>query len=165
MASDLQIRSVLAPTMLLLIGGIYWLDHAAYFGRQGTLSAGLLGLLGIGGALEYANMMRKQGFAVARWPLLLATALLHVVAFPFGWHQLDRELYPLIFLTMALLFPLAVWSLGKDHMARGLELQGGTLLGFLFVAWPMYLGQGICLRHLSSLLYVVLICKGGDIGA
>lgn len=165
MASDLQIRSVLAPTMLLLIGGIYWLDHAAYFGRQGTLSAGLLGLLGIGGALEYANMMRKQGFAVARWPLLLATALLHVAAFPFGWHQLDRELYPLIFLTMALLFPLAVWSLGKDHMARGLELQGGTLLGFLFVAWPMYLGQGICLRHLSSLLYVVLICKGGDIGA
>src|SRR5262249_35731454 len=57
------------------------------------------------------------------------------------------------------------WSLRKEQMSRGLELQGGTLLGFLLISWPMYLGQGICLRHLSSLLWVVLICKGGDIGA
>lgn len=165
MASDLQIRSVLAPAMLLLIGGIYWLDHGVLFARHGVLSASLLGLLGIGGVLEYANMMRTAGFAVARWPLLAAAVILHGIAIPLGWHTLDRELYPLAFLTMALLFPLAVWSLGKEHTQRGLEMQGGTLLGFLFVSWPMYLGQGICLRHLPSLLYVVLICKGGDIGA
>jgi phosphatidate cytidylyltransferase len=165
MATDLQIRSVLAPAMLLLIGGIYWLDHAAMLGKSGMLSAGVLGLLGIGGAIEYANMMRGAGFQVARWPLLAAAVLLHAIAIPLGWHTLDRELYPLAILTMALLFPLAVWSLGKEHMQRGLELQGGTMLGFLFVSWPMYLGQGICLRHLPSLLYVVLICKGGDIGA
>ena len=165
MATDLQIRSVLAPAMLLLIGGIYWLDHAAMLGKSGMLSAGVLGLLGIGGVIEYANMMRGAGFQVARWPLLAAAVLLHAIAIPLGWHTLDRELYPLAILTMALLFPLAVWSLGKEHMQRGLELQGGTMLGFLFVSWPMYLGQGICLRHLPSLLYVVLICKGGDIGA
>jgi len=165
MPSDLQIRSVLAPAMLLLIGGIYWLDHAAVVGRPGVLSAGLVGLLGIGGVIEYGAMMRGGGFAVARAPLVLAAALLHGLAFAFGWHVVDRELYPLGILTMALLFPLAVWSLGQDRMTRGLELQGGTMLGFLFVSWPMYLGQGICLRHLPSMLWVVLICKGGDIGA
>ena len=165
MPSDLQVRSVLAPAMLLSIGGIYWLDHAAWIGREGVLSAGLLGLLGIGGVFEYGAMMRAGGFAVARAPLLIAAALLHGLAFAFGWHVVDRELYPLGILTMALLFPLAVWSLGEDRMPRGLELQGGTMLGFLFVSWPMYLGQGICLRHLPSMLWVVLICKGGDIGA
>ena len=165
MATDLQIRSVLAPTMLLAIGGIYWLDHQALCCRQGALSAGVLALLGCAGANEYATMLRQAGLAVARAPLLLAAALLHGLAFPFGWHQLDRELYPPVILVLLLLFPLAVHSLRKDAMNRGLELQGATLLGFLFVSWPVYFGQGICFRHLPSLLYVVLVCKGGDIGA
>jgi phosphatidate cytidylyltransferase len=81
-----------------------------------------------------------------------------------GWHQLDRELYPLVAITLLILFPLAARSLGKDAMQRGLEEQGATLLGFLLISWQMYLGQGICFRNLPSLLYVVLVCKGGDIG-
>jgi phosphatidate cytidylyltransferase len=165
MASDLRTRAVLAPSMLLLIGVIYWLDVGQHLGgKQGALSAGVLGLLGFAGAWEYAALLRGAGFAVARTMLLGASALLHVLAMYFIWHRIDNELYPMVGLTLLLLFPLAVRSLGRSNMQRGLEEQGGTLLGFLFVSWQVYLGQGICFRHLPSLLYVVLVCKGGDIG-
>lgn len=165
MAGELRTRAVLAPTMLVAIGAIYWLDlEQLLVGRQGALSAGVLAVLGLAGAMEYAAMMRGAGFALSRTLLLLAAALLHGLAFPLGWHQLDRELYPLVALTLLLLFPLALRSLGRESMKSGLEQQGATLLGFIFISWPMYLGQGICFRHLPSLLYVVLVCKGGDIG-
>ncbi|MGE3173565.1 MAG: phosphatidate cytidylyltransferase [Planctomycetota bacterium] len=162
---DLRTRAVLAPTMLLLVGGVFWLDlDRVLLQKQGALSAGLLGLLGVAGAWEYVTMLRAAGFAIARTMLLVAAVLLHLLAFPMGWHELDRELYPMVGLTLALLFPLAVRSLGRTSMQRGLEEQGATLLGFLFVSWQVYLGQGICFRHLPSVLYVVLVCKGGDIG-
>ncbi|MFN3244742.1 MAG: phosphatidate cytidylyltransferase [Planctomycetota bacterium] len=165
MASDLGTRAVLAPTMLLIIGGIYWLDLAGTLGvKEGALSAGLLGLLGIGGAWEFATLLRSAGFAVGKRTLLVATTLLLVSAFAFGWAELDHELYPLVAGTLLLLFPLALRSLGRDDMHHGLERQGATLLGFIMVAWPMYLAMGTCFRCLPSLLYVVLICKGGDIG-
>lgn len=165
MASDLGTRAVLAPTMLLVIGGIYWLDLAGTLGvKEGALSAGLLGLLGIGGAWEFATLLRNAGFAVGKRTLLVATTLLLVSAFAFGWADLDNELYPLVAGTLLLLFPLALRSLGRDDMHHGLERQGATLLGFIMVAWPMYLAMGTCFRCLPSLLYVVLICKGGDIG-
>lgn len=164
-SSDLRTRAVLAPTMLLLIGVVYWLDvECLVLDKRGALSAGLLFVLGILGVLEYIAMLRKKGFAVARTLLLVAAVVLHGLAFPLGWQQLDRELYPLVAITLLLLFPLATRSLGKDAMASGLEEQGATLLGFSLISWQMYLGQGICFRHLPSLLYVVLICKGGDIG-
>ncbi len=67
-------------------------------------------------------------------------------------------------MMLLLLFPLALRSLGRGDMHHGLERQGATLLGFIMVAWPMYLALGICFRCLPSMLYVVLICKGGDIG-
>lgn len=163
--NDLRIRAVLAPSMLALIGLVYWLDHERLlFDKQGALSAFVLALLGIGGAIEYAAMMRNAGFAVARTLLLIGAVCLHLSAFWLGWRQLDRELYPLVSITLLILFPLATRSLGKDVMQRGLEEQGATLLGFLLISWQMYLGQGICFRHLPSLLYVVLVCKGGDIG-
>ncbi len=165
MASDLRTRAVLAPTMLAVIGAIYWLDLGrALVGKQGALAAAVLGVLGFAGAWEYASLLRTAGFAVARSMLLISAALLHVLAMYFIWHTIDNELYPLVGLTLLLLFPLAVRSLGRTNMQRGLEEQGATLLGFLFVSWQVYLGQGICFRHLPSLLYVVLICKGGDIG-
>lgn len=165
MASELRIRAVLAPTMLAMIGGIYWLDLGQrVVQKQGALSAAVLGVLGFAGAWEYAALLRGAGFAVARTMLLAASALLHVLAMYFIWHKIDNELYPTVGLTLLLLFPLAVRSLGRSNMQRGLEEQGGTLLGFLFVSWQVYLGQGICFRHLPSLLYVVLVCKGGDIG-
>ncbi|MCB9876081.1 MAG: phosphatidate cytidylyltransferase [Planctomycetes bacterium] len=170
MASDLGTRAVLAPTMLLVIGGIYWLDLTGAFGlreagiKEGSLSAGLLGLLGIGGAWEFGRLLRAGGFEVGLRTLVVATVVLLIAAFPFGWHDLDHELYPLVVGTLLLLFPLALRSLGRDNMQKGLERQGATLLGFVMVAWPMYLAMGTCFRCLPSVIYVVLICKGGDIG-
>jgi phosphatidate cytidylyltransferase len=163
--SDLKTRAVLAPTMLAIIAGIYWLDVSGILGiKAGALSAGFIGLLGIGGAWEFASLLRGGGFAVGKRTLVVATTILLGSAFAFGWAQLDRELYPLVIGTLLLLFPLALRSLSRDDMHHGLERQGATLLGFIMVAWPMYLAMGICFRCLPSLLYVVLICKGGDIG-
>jgi phosphatidate cytidylyltransferase len=163
--SDLRTRAILAPLMLLAVGGIYWLDWHGTLGlRVGSLSAIVLGLLGLLGLHEYIALLRGAGFAVARTLLLLAGLLLHAAALQFGWLLLDRELYPPVLLTMLLLGLLALRSLGRENMRIGLEMQGATLLGFLFVSWSMYFGQGICFRHLPSLLFVVLVCKGGDIG-
>jgi len=165
MASDLRTRAVLAPTMLLLIGGIYWLDWTQALGvRQGVLSAALLGLLGVVGVLEYAALLRGGGFAVSRRSLPFWSGALFASAFWFVWHHVDHEFYPLVIGTLLLLFPLAVRSLGREDMRSGLEKQGATLLGFIMIAWPVYLAMGTCLRHLPSVLYVVLVCKGGDIG-
>jgi phosphatidate cytidylyltransferase len=165
MASDLRTRAVLAPTMLAIVAGVYFLDLSGVLGiKKGALSAGLLGLLGIGGAWEFATLLRNAGFAVGKRTLVVATAILLVSAFAFGWGQLDHELYPLVVGTLLLLFPLALRSLSRGDMQHGLERQGATLLGFIMVAWPMYLAMGTCFRCLPSLLYVVLICKGGDIG-
>jgi phosphatidate cytidylyltransferase len=151
--------------MLAAIAAVYWLDISGVLGiRQGALSAAVLAVLGFGGVLEFAQLLRSGGFAVANKLLLGVSGLLFVSALPFGWHAVDRELYPLVIATLLLLFPLAVRSLGRDDMRTGLETQGGTLLGFIFVAWPMYLAMGTCLRCLPSVLYVVLVCKGGDIG-
>lgn len=165
MASDLKIRAVLSPTMLAVVGGVYWLDLSGALGvKEGALSAALLGLLGIGGVWEFSNLLRGAGFAVGKQTLMVAATLLLGSAFAFGWADLDNELYPLVAGTLLLLFPLALRSLGRGDMHHGLERQGATLLGFIMVAWPMYLAMGTCFRCLPSLLYVVLICKGGDIG-
>jgi phosphatidate cytidylyltransferase len=151
--------------MLAIVAGVYFLDLSGVLGiKKGALSAGLLGLLGIGGAWEFATLLRNAGFAVGKRTLVVATAILLVSAFAFGWGQLDHELYPLVVGTLLLLFPLALRSLSRGDMQHGLERQGATLLGFIMVAWPMYLAMGTCFRCLPSLLYVVLICKGGDIG-
>lgn len=162
---ELRTRLVLGPLMLALVGTVYWLDWNETLGlRRGSLSAAVLGLLAVAGVHEYVTMLRHGGFPVARWMLMVATVALAVAAFPFAWGELDRELYPLVITTLALLFPLALRSLTRGNMNRGLEAQGATMLGLIFVAWPLYLAQGICFRHLPSLLYVVLVCKGGDIG-
>ena len=164
-ASDLRIRAVLAPTMLLIVGLVYWLDFQALGGlRQGSLSAGLLALLGLAGVWEYTALLRGQGFAVAGRTLLAASALLLGSAFLFDWQPLGHALAPLVGSTFALVFWLAARSLQKAHMQVGLEVQGASVLGFVFLAWPFYLAIGTCFRHLPSVLFVVLVCKGGDIG-
>ncbi len=163
--SELRIRAVLAPAMLLLVGLVYWVDVTDALGvRRGVLSAAVLGLLGIAGVFEFIALLRGAGFAVSRRSLPLVTVLLLGSSFVFVWKSVDRELYPLVLGTLLLLFPIAVRSLGKEDMRLGLEKLGATLLGFIYIAWPMYLAMGTCLRHLPSVLWVVLICKGGDIG-
>jgi phosphatidate cytidylyltransferase len=165
MASDLRTRAVLAPTMLAIVGLVYWLDWNQSLGlRQGTLSAAMLGLLGLLGVHEFVALLQGAGFPVSRRLLLGATVLLLGSSFWFVWGKVDHELYPPVASTLLLLFPLAVRSLGREDMHRGLEKQGATLLGFIYVAWPVYLAMGTCLRHLPSVLFVVLVCKGGDIG-
>jgi CDP-diglyceride synthetase len=152
--------------MLALVAAVFWLDARVLrdVGREGVLTAGVLGLCGLGGVVEFAAMFRRAGHAIARRHLLACSVVLLSSPFVFGWKQMDRELYPLVILTFALSFPIALASLTRGNMARGLELQGGTLLAFLAVAWPIYLAQGMALRHLPSVLFVVLVCKGGDIG-
>lgn len=164
--SQLGVRLVFGPLMLLVIGLVFWLDEAVLrpAGHPGVLSASVLGLLGLGAVHEFVVMMRGAGFAVASRSLFAATALLLASPFFFGWHVLDRELYPVVIGTLGLLVPIAILSLGRGNMARGLELQGGTLLGFLLIAWPMFFAQGMALRDLSALVWVVLVCKVGDIG-
>ncbi len=159
-------RFTLTPLLLLSVGGIYWLDWTQSLGlRRGTLSALVLGLLAVGSIREYVQMLNKGGFAVSRVLLPLMTLAVCVSAFSWRWTSIDHELYPLIIGTMLLLFPVALESLARDRMGKGLERQGATLLGFIMIAWPLYLAQGIALRHLPSVLYVVLVCKSGDIGA
>jgi CDP-diglyceride synthetase len=155
------VRTFFTATLLASIVAIYWLDLRVTGGR---LSAALLGLLALAGVHELIVMFRRAGFAISRGLLLSITALLCSSAFAFAWRSVDRELYPLVIATMLILYPLAVRSLLQERMARGLEEQGATLLAFIFVAWPMYLAQGLVLRHLPSALFVVLVCKGGDIG-
>jgi CDP-diglyceride synthetase len=165
--SELGIRFVLGPLMLALIAGIYWLDSTVMFegGHRGYLSAGVLGLLAFGGALEYVAMFRRADFAVATRLLPGTTLALCIAPFVIGGNAAGREFDPLVLFTIALLFAVAFESLSKRKMAIGLEQMGGTLLGFLLIAWPLFLGQVLAIQHLPSLLFVVLVCKGGDIGA
>ncbi len=160
--SELRTRTVLSTLMLSLIGVIYWLDVTT--ATAGRLSAGVLGILGVAGIHEFTVMFKRAGFPVADVSLIAASAVLGASAFAFGWAEVDRELYPIVLVTFAVLFPLALRSLTRQRMVRGLEEQGSTLLGLISIAWPMYLAQGLVLRHPPAALFVVLVCKGGDIG-
>lgn len=161
-ASDLRARMILAPLMLGLICAVFYVD---LLWTDGRTSAVLLGLVALGGVAEYVTMMRRAGQPVASRLLLSFTALLCGSAFLFdGWQQVDRELYPLVIGTMLLLFPITVRSLGRDRMKQGQADQGAALLGFIWIAWPLFLAQGMAIRHLPSVMLVLLVCKGGDIG-
>lgn len=159
---ELRTRVILSTLMLTTIGVIFWLDVTT--SAAGRLSAALLGVLGVAGVHEFTVMFKRAGFPVADVSLILASVALAASAFAFRWGSVDRELYPLVLVTFALLFPLALRSLTRQRMIRGLEEQGATLLGLISIAWPMYLAQGLVLRHPEAALYVVLVCKGGDIG-
>lgn len=165
-SSDRRARFILTPLLLLAIGGIFWLDHTNALGlRRGAVSALILGLIALAGVHEYIRMLTAGGFAVSGVLLPLMTLGLCGSSFLFSWTSLDEELYPVIFGTVLLLFLVAVESLTRKGMAKSLERQGATLLGFVMIAWPLYFAQGMSLRHLPSVVYVVLVCKSGDIGA
>jgi len=162
---ELRTRLVLAPLLLGAIAAIYVVDLEFTGRHRGVLTAVVLGLVGFAGILEYVAMLQKARFAVATRLLPLACIALFAAPFGFGWQDIDRELYPVVLITFLLAFPIALDSLSKGKMAQGLEMQGASMLGFVTLAWPMYFAQGIALRHLPSVLFVVLVCKCGDIGA
>ena len=162
---ELRIRMILGPAMLLLVGGIYVADQRGLAGRPGMLTAIVLGLVALAGVHEYVAMLRRGGFPVAGKLLLAFSVALCASAPLFAWGSVDRELYPLAIGPLLLLFPTTVRALlSKERMAQSIEEQGATLLGFVWIAWPLYVAQGMALRHLDSVLYVLLVCKGGDIG-
>ncbi len=165
-SSDRQARFILTPLLLLAIGGIFWLDNTDALGlRRGAVSALILGLLALAGIHEYIRMLTAGGFPVSRILLPLMTLALCGSSFLWAWTSIDHEVYPLIIGTVLLLFPIALESLTRRKMEKGLERQGAALLGFIMIVWPLYLAQGMSLRHLPSVIYVVLVCKSGDIGA
>ncbi|MEZ5987940.1 MAG: phosphatidate cytidylyltransferase [Planctomycetota bacterium] len=157
----LGIRLVVAPLLLCAVGLIYWIDTS--HGGDGRWSAALLGLLGLAGVGEYRAMTRGAGLPVAGLPLLVAAALLHLAPFrdaPLLGHRLVA---PMV-LLLALCFATAVHSFGRQRTEQGPERLGGTLLGFVLVSIPLYLGQTLALQSPQAVLYVVLCSKGGDIG-
>ncbi len=159
----LRIRFVIGPLLLLLIAGIFWIDVSW---TRGRFSALVLALLSLAGLLEYVSMMRGAGFPIGRGFLLSSALCLHVSAFfSSSWNSLDTELYAPVLITVVLVFVLAIRALARSRMDKGLEEMGSTLLGFLLVSWPLFFAQGLALRQLGALLFVVLVSKGGDIGA
>ena len=147
--------------MLLVVGGVYLLD---VYQTEGRASAVVLGLLTMSAVVEYVRMFRGAGFAVSASLLLPMTLALVSSAFLFEWKSTDHELYPLVIGTLLLLFPLALRALRSDRFGSGLEAMGSTMLAFVLLAWSLYFAQGLALRHLDSLLFVILVCKGGDTG-
>ncbi len=159
----LRIRLLIGPLLLLFVVAVFAADR---LWTRGRCSAAVLGLLSLFGLLEYVALLRGAGFPVGRRNLLAAAAVLHAAAFFYAsWNSLDDELYAPILVTVVLVFGLAVRALARSHMHQGLEEMGATLLGFVLIAWPMYFAQGLALRQLGALLYVVLVAKFGDIGA
>jgi len=153
----LRTRLIVAPLLLAFIAGIFRLDVTL---TSGFVSAGLLGLLGIGAAWEYATMLGNKGFAVSRGILLPAAVCLHAIPFV----TRGDELLWLAVVTLAVTFVVSVRSLAKERMHTGLEDSAATLLGFVLCCWPMFLGQALALVGISALFYAVLVSKSGDIG-
>ncbi len=161
--AGIKTRLIIAPLLLALIGLVWWADR---LWGQGRFSAGVLALLSLVGIHEYVHMMRSGGFPIGRRYLLGAALVLHAGAFFFStWESLDTELYVPILLTVALVFTMALRSLTRTRMEEGLEEMGSTLLGFVWLAWPMFFAQGLAMRNLGALLFVVVVSKFGDIGA
>jgi len=159
----IRTRLVIAPTLLALVALVWWADRQW---GQGRFSAAVLALLSLVGIHEYVHMMRSGGFPIGRRYLLGAALVLHGGAFFFTtWESLDTELYLPILATVVLVFTMALRSLTRTRMEEGLEEMGSTLLGFVWLAWPMFFAQGLAMRNLGALLFVVVISKFGDIGA
>lgn len=160
--AELRTRLILGSSMLAAIAALYFADLHAGFGTKGLGSAVLLGLLGVGGILEYVAMRRHAGHAVAVEALVGVTiATCSVVLWRPGWMT-----GLLAAATLALLLLTSLRALrSAERMAHGLEEQGAALLGFVLIAWPLCLAQGLALVHVEALLFVVLVAKGGDIGA
>lgn len=160
----LRTRLTIGPLLLATLAGIYWVDH-----ESGRISAAVLGMVALVGLWEYITMMRGAGFPVGRRYLLAAALILHVVPLlPVSfstWKSIDQELFPPILVTVGLVFVLSVSALARSRTEKGFEEVGSTLLGLVLLSWPLYFAQGLALRDTNALFFVVIVAKGGDIGA
>ena len=162
----MRTRSVAAPLLILAVAALVWADFQLDRGR-GRLAAAVVGLLALVGIWEYVAMVRAARRPLAGGWLLGTVALLHLsplIFTPF-WQVIDRELYAPVILTMGLLLPLIGQALSPRGMEEGLERAGATLLGLILFSWPLYLAQGLCLRCLPWMVWLVIVTKGGDVGA
>ncbi len=168
--AELRTRLILGSSMLAAIAALYFADLHAGFGTKGLGSAVLLGLLGVGGILEYVAMRRHAGHGVAV-EALVGVTIATCVLLPWGSQAVAQPhgvwvFGSLVALTGLLLLLTSLRALrSAERMAHGLEEQGAVLLGFVLIAWPLALAQVLALMHLEALLFVVLVAKGGDIGA
>jgi len=164
----LLIRCIVGPSIILAILGLIWVDFGLDQGR-GRFGAVVLGILAVVGVWEYVGMLKMAGRPVAGRLLLLATLVLHVIALlpldQAGWTCLDHELYAPVLIAITLMVLLVLQALTPKGMATGLESAGATLVGLILLSWPLYFAQGLCLRYLPWLIWLLIVVKGGDIGA
>ena len=64
---ELGTRLIFGPLMLGIVALIYYLDYTGAIAgaKTGALTAAVLGLLAVGGILEYVAMFKHAGFPVA----------------------------------------------------------------------------------------------------
>lgn len=160
----LKIRFTIGPLLLLAIGLIYYID--VKWGGQGRLSAGLLAILGLVGLWEFVAMWKEVKRPIAAAPLMLIGLLTFIAGF--RPTELGEAWLPFLHLwigAFVLLLGSMLWGLSPKRHARAVEAAATALLAYLWIVSPMYLGQKLALWALPVLLFIVLVSKGGDIGA
>ena len=155
---ELATRFVLGPTMLALIAAIYWLDHTRGSSR---FTCGMLALLAVGGGLEYAAMLRRGRVAVSAAIVTLGCAAVALVGCLDGLEPAWTAMLAL----WSVAFVAGLRALREREMSASLELMAATLYGFVWIGLGLFFGQRLAAFDLGSLLFVVLVCKFGDIGA
>jgi phosphatidate cytidylyltransferase len=160
----LRTRFTIGPLLLLAIGLIYYAD--THWGGNGHLSAALLGILGLVGLWEFVAMWKEVQRPVATGPLML----IGLATFLEGPRSLSmgQPWLPMLYLwtgSFVLLLGSMLWGLSRKRHEQAVEAAAAALLGYLWIVAPMYLGQKMAMWALPMLLFVVLVSKGGDIGA
>ncbi len=160
----LRTRFTIGPLLLLAIGLIYYADLS--WGGRGRISAALLGVMGLVGLWEFVAMWKDVKKPVATAPLILAGLVIFLEG-PRSWN-IEAGAFPVFYLVgvaFLLLLGSMFWGLSPKRYERAVEAAAAALLGFCWIVAPMYLGQKLAVASLPSLLFVVLVSKGGDIGA
>jgi len=160
--SVLKTRVILGAAMLLGFCGIVFFDYAFDFDK-GLVLAGLLA----GGLclFEFYNIVEKKGFA----PFKVSGIVGGVIVFSGLWLSAYEEglkpIYACIF------FPIILWLFCTQALKRGIDDTikniSVTVFGIIYIYF--FLSFIMPIRHmpngLSLVIFVLLITKGGDIGA
>ena len=169
MPAQHRARLTIGPLLGAAVFAIYIIDLNGWAWTHGALTAFVMGVLAVAGIHEFIRMFDHAGFSIAGRTMRVVTGVLCLMPFVLeATHRgggVSAPLLPLTISTIVLVFPLAVLSLREDFMSRGIELQSLSLLGFVLIAWPLYLAQWMAFVHVPAVLFVVLVCKGGDVAA